>query len=71
MEDEFYDYYSYEPDEQSVEVQEKQIGLQKQTQIKQTWEQVFEKSSKKGVYAPDSKLWVQMTKIVYFQTLPH
>ena len=60
-EDEFYDYFGYEPDEQKMEIQNRNIGPIKTST---TWKSVFEQS-KKGIYIPQEDFWLTISKISY------
>jgi hypothetical protein len=57
LEEEFYNQFSYEPDEQKIEVQQRNIGTISTTA---TWKTVFE-SFPKGIYCPDESFLKKIT----------
>lgn len=60
-EEEFYNHFNYEPDEQKLHVQHKNIGP---ISIKNDWKMIFElQSFKKGLFIPDIDFWEKNKKI--------
>lgn len=55
LEEEFYEHFNYEPDEQKLEVQQRNIGTISTTA---NWKTAFE-SFPKGIYCPDESFWLE------------
>ena len=58
--DEFYDHFGYEPDEQKLEVQRRNIG---EIKTVVTWKTILEKNL--GLFKPDDAFWKNTEKISY------